>query len=155
LDHTKKKTLIVDVPSAGSRADFRSIILSSVQSPSQTYSWPLAQGVSAEVRITGGELLPEYFDALRQYLMLAEKLAKPVFQEADKVEYVDAYAGDTRYGTIERMYGSNAIIHTITKEEAGSNPKKFTLQHDHVGAAKETSKASVICQANEPASVQI
>jgi len=78
------------------------------------------------VRVTGEESLPEYFDALRQYLTLAEKLVKPGFQEADKVEYMDAYSGETRYGTIERMYGSNAIIRTITKEEAGPNPKKFT-----------------------------
>ena len=130
LDYTEKRTLIVDIPSAGSRADFHSTILSSAQSTSQTYSWPLARGVLVEVRITGEKLLPEYFDALRQYLTLAEKLVKPGFQEADKVEYVDAYTGETRYGIIERMYGSNAIIHTITKEEAGPNPKKFTPQHD-------------------------
>jgi hypothetical protein len=126
---TQKRTLIVDVPSSGSRADFHSTMPSSAQSPSQSYIWPLAQGVSAEVRIAGGERLPEYFGALRQYLALAEKLVKPVFQEADKVEYVDAYTGETRYGTIERMYGRNAIIHSITKEEAGMNPKKFAPQH--------------------------
>jgi hypothetical protein len=136
LNRTRKKTLIVDVPSSGSRADFCSIILPSVQSPSQTYSWPLAQGVSAEVRILGGELLPEYFDALRQYLTLAEMLVKPAFQEADKIEYLDAYTGETRYGIIEKMYGSNAIIHTITKEEAGPNPKTFTPPHDSIGAVK-------------------
>jgi len=85
--------------------------------------------VSAEVRIAGGgDAVPEYFDSLREYLALSEKLLKPVFQEGDKVEYVDAYTGETRYGTIERMYGSNAIIHTLTKEEAGSNPKRFTAQ---------------------------
>ena len=69
--------------------------------------------------------MPEYFDTLRQYLALSEKLVKPVFQERDKIEYVDAYTGEERYGIIERMYGSNAIIDTITKEEAGPNPKKF------------------------------
>jgi hypothetical protein len=128
LDATQKQTLIADVPSAGSRADFESTILSSIQNSSQTYRWPLAQGVLAEVRIIGGEPLPEYFDALRQYLALAEKLLTPVFLVGEKVEYVDAYTGETRYGTIERMYGSNAIIHTLTKEEAGSNPKRFTAQ---------------------------
>ena len=139
LDTTQKRTLIVDVPSSGSRADFHSTILSSTQSPSQTYSWPLAQGVSAEVKIAGGNPQPEYFDALRQYLALAEKLVKPVFREGDKVEYVDAYTGEMRYGTIERMYGSNAIIHTVTKEEAGLNPMKFTSQHGPARSA-ETSK---------------
>jgi len=132
LDTTQKRTLIADVPSAGSRADFDSTTLSSTQSSSQTYRWPLAPGVSAEVRIIGGEPQPEYFEALRRYLALAEKLLKPAFQEGEKVEYVDAYTGETRYGTIERMYGSNAIIHTATKEEAGPNPKKFTSQPDPV-----------------------
>ena len=137
LDTTQKRTLIADVPSAGSRADFDSAILSSMQSSSQTYRWPLAQGVLAEVRTAGGELMPEDFHALRQYLALGEKLIKPVFQEADKVEYVDAFTGETRYGIIERMYGSNAIIHTITKEEAGPNPKTFTPPHDSIGAVKK------------------
>lgn len=126
----------MDVPSAGSRADFHSTILSCTQSSSQTYGWPLAQGVSAEGRI-GGENTPlGYFDALRQYLALAEKLGNPVFQEGDKLEYVDAYTGETRYGTVERMYGSNAIIRTVTKEEAGQNPMKFTSQHGRARAAK-------------------
>jgi hypothetical protein len=128
LDTTHKRTLIADVPSAGCRADFETTILSSIQSSSQTYRWPLAQGVLAEARIIGGEPLPEYFAALRQYLALAEKLLTPVFLVGEKVEYVDAYTGETRYGTIERMYGSNAIIHTLTKEEAGPNPKRFTAQ---------------------------
>jgi hypothetical protein len=125
-DTTQKITLIADIPSSGSRADFNSKLLSPAQSTSQTYSWPLAQGVSAEVSIAGADVLPEYFDALRQYLALAEKLITPGFLEADKIKYVDAYTGETRYGAIERMYGSNAVIHTITNEEAGPNPKKFT-----------------------------
>ena len=91
MDTTLKQTLIADVPSAGSRADFDSTILSSMQSSSQTYRWPLAQGVLAEVRIIGGEPLPEYFDSLRQYLALAEKLVKPVFREGEKVEYAVSY----------------------------------------------------------------
>ncbi len=69
--------------------------------------------------------MPEYFDTLRQYLALSEKLIKPVFHERDKVEYVDAYAGEAKYGIIKKMFGNNAIIDTITKEEAGPNPKKF------------------------------
>ncbi len=121
----RTRTLIADLSSAGSRAGFRSAVLPSTQRSSQTYRWPLARSVSAEVGIIAGELLPEYFDALRQYLALAEKLFQPIFQEGDKVEYADAYAGVTRYGTIERMYGSNAIIHSVTKEEAGPNPKRF------------------------------
>jgi hypothetical protein len=118
----QKHTLVADVPSAGSRADFESAI---TQSTSQTYRWPLAQGVLAEARIVGAELQPEYFDALRQYLALAKKLLKPVFQEGNTVEYVDAYTGETRYGTIERMYGGNAVVRPVTKEEAGANPKRF------------------------------
>jgi hypothetical protein len=136
VEVSQSKGISADEYGAKNRQALYSTILSSTQSPSQTYSWPLGQGVSAEVRITGGELLPEYFDALRQYLALAEKLVKPVFQEGDKVEYVDAYTGETRYGVIERMYGSNAIIHAVTKEEAGPNPKRFTPRPDPARVAK-------------------
>ena len=139
MDAIETRTLIADVSSAGSRAGFRSAVLPATQCPSQTYRWPLAQSVSAEVEIMGEDLLPEYFDALRQYLALAEKLFKPIFQEGDKVEYVDAYAGVTRYGTIERMYGNNAIIHSVSKEEAGPNPKRFASQPDPAAAAKGVS----------------
>lgn len=92
---------------------------------SQTFSWPLTPDVKAEVKITGGELKPEYFDALSKYLELARGFVT-TFEEGDTVEYPDAHTGEIKYGRIDRMYGSTAIIRTITKEEAGPNPKKFT-----------------------------
>lgn len=93
---------------------------------SYSFSWPLSGDVKAEVKITGGELKPEYFDALRQYIAIAEKLIAQPFKEGDAVEYPDAYTGEIKYGRIDRMYGGDAIIRTITKEEAGPNPKKFS-----------------------------
>lgn len=92
---------------------------------SNVFSWPLASDVRAEVKITGGELKPEYFEALKRYIDVAKTLIQPAFQEGDKVEYPDAHTGEIRYGVIDRMYGGDAIIRTITKEEAGPNPKKF------------------------------
>lgn len=136
----RKHTLIADIPSAGSRADFESAI---TQTTSQTYRWPLAQGVLAEVRIIGGEPQPEYFDALRQYLALAQKLLNPVFQEGNTVEYVDAYTGETRYGTIDRIYGGNAVVHPVTKEEAGPNPKKFTNSANQAAVPEVQSETQV------------
>lgn len=54
--------------------------------------------------------------------------AKPFqsFAEGDTVEYVDARTKQVKYGRIQKMYGSDAIIRTISKEEAGANPKKFS-----------------------------
>lgn len=36
------------------------------------FSWPLAKGVMAEVRLTGGDIRPGHIDMLRQYLALAK-----------------------------------------------------------------------------------
>ncbi len=36
------------------------------------FSWPLARGVMAEVRLSGGEIKPEHLERLRQYLDLAK-----------------------------------------------------------------------------------
>jgi hypothetical protein len=48
------------------------------------------------------------------------------FSEGDTVEYIDARTKEVKYGLIKKMYGSNAIIRTVSKEEAGPNRKKFT-----------------------------
>jgi hypothetical protein len=97
--------------------------------PAKTWRWPLSDEVDAEVKITGGEVRPEYFDALRQYLDIAQgRVAK--FQVGDSVEYEDAYTQEIRYGRITNVYGSNFILTSITKEEAGPNPKRFTPKAD-------------------------
>jgi hypothetical protein len=97
--------------------------------PEKTWRWPLSDEVDAEVRITGGEVRPEYFDALRQYLDIAQgRVAK--FQVGDNVEYEDAYTQEPRYGRITHVYGNNFILTSITKEEAGQNPKRFTPKAD-------------------------
>jgi hypothetical protein len=111
------------VSGAGSLSSYASL------ATSQTFSWPLAPDVKAEVKITGGELKPEYFDALQQYLNLAKGFVV-TFAVGDTVEFEDAYTYEIKYGRIERMYGSNSIIRTITKEEAGPNPKRFTPKPD-------------------------
>lgn len=98
--------------------------------PAQTFSWPLAPNVSAEVKITGDDIKPEHFEAIRKYAELAGSLVTPCFKEGDTVEYVDAYTGETRYGRIEKMFGGDAIINIITKDEAGPNPKRFTPKAD-------------------------
>jgi hypothetical protein len=38
----------------------------------QLFSWPLAKGVTAEVRLTGDEIKPAHLERLRQYLDLAK-----------------------------------------------------------------------------------
>lgn len=96
---------------------------------SQTFSWPLSPDVKAEVKITGGELKPEYFDALQQYLNLAKSFVV-TFAVGDTVEFEDAYTHEIKYGRIERIYGNNTIIRTIAKEEAGPNPKRFSPKPD-------------------------
>jgi hypothetical protein len=54
--------------------------------------------------------------------------SKPIerFAEGDIVEYVDAKTGETKYGRITKMYGSDAILRVISKEQAGPNPKRIT-----------------------------
>src|SRR5207302_8477061 len=43
----------------------------------------------------------------------------------DAVEYDDACTQERRFGRVTAIYGSDFIIRTISKEEAGPNPKKF------------------------------
>ena len=38
----------------------------------QVFSWPLAKGVMAKVRLTGDEIKPDHLERLRQYLELAK-----------------------------------------------------------------------------------
>ena len=47
------------------------------------------------------------------------------FSVGDRVEYEDAYTGEIKYGQITQMSGTDAIIRTTTKNEAGPNPKKL------------------------------
>src|SRR5438105_4453453 len=47
------------------------------------------------------------------------------FKVGDKVVYEDAYTRDIKYGLITNMSGADAIIRTITQEEAGSSPKQL------------------------------
>jgi len=47
------------------------------------------------------------------------------FSVGDRVEYEDACTGEVKYGLITQMNGTDAIIRTITKKEAGPNPKRL------------------------------
>lgn len=47
------------------------------------------------------------------------------FAAGDRVEYEDAYTGEIKYGLITNMHGTDAIIRTITKKEAGPSPKRL------------------------------
>jgi hypothetical protein len=120
------------------RIDSPTLRSASTGQPLQTLTVPVGPDVFAEVRIRGGELRAEHLEALREYLSLAQKWAKaePTYQEGDTVEYVDAYTGETKYGRIDKMYGSTAIVRTITKDEAGPNPKKFTPKPDPARTAQ-------------------
>lgn len=42
----------------------------------------------------------------------------------------DAYTGVEKYGRIDRMFGSDAIVRTITKEEAGPDPRRIAVRLD-------------------------
>jgi hypothetical protein len=48
----------------------------------RVYSWPLSRGVTAEVRLSGGVVLPHHLETLRQYLALA----KQAIEEDDELE---------------------------------------------------------------------
>ena len=55
----------------------------------------------------------------------------------DRVEYEDAYTGEIKFGLITHLQGADAIIRTITKNEAGPNPKQ--LPKARVGCAFDRS----------------
>jgi hypothetical protein len=48
----------------------------------------------------------------------------------------DARTGETKYGRIERRYGSDAIIHIVTKEEAGPSPGRITVRPGSYGPGR-------------------
>jgi hypothetical protein len=48
----------------------------------------------------------------------------------ETVVFEDAYTGETKYGRIERRYGSDAIVRIISEEEAGPNPRRVRLRQD-------------------------
>jgi hypothetical protein len=43
----------------------------------RVFSWPLSKGVTAEVRLSGGEIRPSHLEMLRKYLELAESGWEP------------------------------------------------------------------------------
>jgi hypothetical protein len=45
------------------------------------------------------------------------------YRSGDRVIFEDAYTGEVKYGLITNMFGTDAILRIITKEEAGSSPK--------------------------------
>jgi hypothetical protein len=47
------------------------------------------------------------------------------FSVGDKVVYEDAYTDEISYGIITQLSGGDAIIRTITEEEAGRSPKRL------------------------------
>jgi hypothetical protein len=50
------------------------------------------------------------------------------FNQGDTVEFNDAYTRELTYGRVSRVYGGSMMISKISKEEAGSNPKRFNAQ---------------------------
>lgn len=42
----------------------------------------------------------------------------------------DAYTGAEKFGRIDRVFGDDAIIRIISKEEAGPNPRRVILKPD-------------------------
>jgi hypothetical protein len=59
------------------------------------------------------------------------------FAVGDRVEYEDAYTREIKYGLITHMQGADAVIRTITKQEAGPNPNE--LPKTRMGCAFERS----------------
>ena len=50
------------------------------------------------------------------------------FNVGDKVMYEDSGTGETKYGVITGMSGTNGTIRTITETEIESTPKKLTRE---------------------------
>ena len=46
----------------------------------------------------------------------------------DTVVFEDAYTNETKYGRVERGYGSTFTVHIISREKAGSNPKPLKVR---------------------------
>jgi len=63
------------------------------------------------------------------------------FEVSDAVEYEDAYTGELKHGRITSMSGGDAMIRTITKKEAGKNPKR--LRNRGSPAASRKTRAAI------------
>jgi len=48
---------------------------------------------------------------------------RQVLAVGDTVVFEDAYTSETKYGRVERGYGSTFIVHIVPREEAGPSPK--------------------------------
>ncbi len=46
------------------------------------------------------------------------------------IVFDDAYTGVEKYGRIDRVYGDDAVVHIINKNEAGPNPRRVTMKAD-------------------------
>jgi hypothetical protein len=46
------------------------------------------------------------------------------------IVFDDAYTGAEKYGRIDGVYGNDHVVHVITKDEAGSNPRRVTMRRD-------------------------
>ena len=44
------------------------------------------------------------------------------------VVFEDAYTSKTKYGRVERGYGSTFIVHVVPREEAGPSPKRLKVR---------------------------
>ncbi len=50
---------------------------------------------------------------------------RQILAVGDTVVFEDAYTSETKYGRVERGYGSTFIVHIVPRVEAGPNPKPF------------------------------
>jgi hypothetical protein len=46
----------------------------------------------------------------------------------DSVVFEDAYTSETKYGRVERGFGSTFIVHIVRREEAGPSPKSLKVR---------------------------
>ncbi len=46
------------------------------------------------------------------------------------IVFDDAYTGVEKYGRIDRVFGDEAIVRIISKDEAGPNPRRVTMKPD-------------------------
>ena len=46
------------------------------------------------------------------------------------IVFDDAYTGIEKYGRIDHVSGDDAVVRIISKDEAGSNPRKVTMTPD-------------------------
>lgn len=46
----------------------------------------------------------------------------------DTVVFEDAYTSETKYGRVERGYGSSFVVRIVPREKAGPNPKALKVR---------------------------